>query len=336
MRVFRQPEFWIIIAAAAVLTAAHYSASQHTPFWHDLFRRLYYLPIILAGFRYGLRGGLVTAGAVSLVFLPHVLMTREMLHVQASETRFEIPLYLIVGAVTGVLADRQRRANQSLRRTEKLRTVGQLAAGVAHEIKNPLAAIRSSAQLLEGKVAGREAELVGIIVSEVDRLNRVVNQFLQYARPAPVRRAPCRLSEILDGCLELLAPVAARRSVALAKLYAGDDPEVPGDPDQLRQVFINLILNSIEAVPDGGRVEVGIESTGHSVSGFVRDNGPGIPGEKRRTVFEPFVTTKEGGTGLGLAVAQRIVNEHGGTLTLESGSGTGTTARVTLSRRAGS
>ncbi len=335
MRALRQPEFWVIAAAVAVLTVGHYTASQHDPFWHDLFRRLYYLPIVLAGFRYGLRGGLATAAAVSVVFLPHVLMTREMLHMQALEARFEIPLYLVVGVVTGILTDRQRRANEVLRRTEKLKTLGEMAAGMAHEVRNPLAAIRSSAQLLEGKVTGREAGLVDIIISEVDRLNQVVIQFLQYARPAPVKRSPCRLSEVLDGCVALLAPVAAERSVALEKLYPADDPEVFADPNQLRQVFINLILNAIDAVPEGGRVEIDVRTAGSSVSGLVRDNGPGIPAERLQKAFEPFFTTKEGGTGLGLAVAQRIVSEHGGTLTLESRRGFGAIARVTLSRWAG-
>jgi two-component system sensor histidine kinase HydH len=116
---WRQPEFWTTVAAVMVLTIGHYAASSHDPFWHDLFRRLYYLPIILAGFRFGLKGGLATAAIISLVFLPHVLMMKTMLPRQASEAVFEIPLYLVVGIVTGILSDRQRKANESLRRAER-------------------------------------------------------------------------------------------------------------------------------------------------------------------------------------------------------------------------
>src|SRR5512138_1281531 len=133
--IWRQPEFWTTVAAVGVLTLGHYTASSHDPFWHDLFRRLYYLPIILAGFRYGLKGGLTTAGIVSLLFLPHVLMTRAMLPRQASEAAFEIPLYVVVGVVTGILSDRQRIAGESLRRAERLKTLGEMAAGMAHEVK---------------------------------------------------------------------------------------------------------------------------------------------------------------------------------------------------------
>ena len=341
MRLFRQVEFWLIVAAAAVLTAGHYTASQHDPFWHDLFRRLYYLPIILAGFRYGLRGGLITAAAVSMVFFPHILMTQRMLHVQASEARFEIPLYLIIGTVTGVLADRQRRATESLRRSERLKALGETAAGVAHEIKNPLAAIRSSAQMLadtgrpgdRGRSAGRSRELVGIITSEVDRLNRVVNQLLQYARPAPVERRREKLSRVLETCAGLLRPVAAKKRLGLARHYPGDEPEVEVDPDQMQQVFLNLLLNAIEASPQGGQVDISVGPQGRWLSASVADRGPGIPRDRLGRVFEPFFTTREGGSGLGLAIAQRIVTEHGGRLELESEPGRGTTARVLLPRR---
>lgn len=330
MRVLRHPELWTIVAASAVLTLGHYSASQQDPFWHDLFRRLYYLPIILAGFRYGLRGGLVTAAAISLVFLPHVLMTRQMLHVQASEVRFEIPLYLLVGIVTGVLADRQRRANELLRRAERLKTLGEMAAGMAHEVKNPLAAIRSSAQILRGRVGEKQEELVDIVVAEVDRLNKVVNDFLQYARPAPLRRSEQRLSGILDSCLELLGPLAAEKRLTVEKSYPDSEPRVSVDEDQMRQVFLNLILNGMQAAPADGRIRLRVERTPRSVSASVEDNGAGIPADKLRRVFEPFFTTREGGSGLGLAVAHRIVSEHGGRLEIRSESGAGTTATVIL------
>ncbi|MCX6841833.1 MAG: ATP-binding protein [candidate division WOR-3 bacterium] len=327
---WRQPEFWTTVAAVVVLSVGHYTAPTHDPFWHDLFRRLYYLPIILAAFRYGLSGGLVTSILVSLLFLPHVLMTRAMLPRQASEAVFEIPLYLIVGIVTGILSDRQRKANESLRRAERLRTLGEMAAGMAHEVKNPLAAIRSSAQILAGHVSGKDAEFAGIVVSEVDRLNKVVNEFLEYARPAPLKREPVKLSAVLDSCLELLAPVIKQAGVAVKRTYPSDEGTVDADSAQLRQVFLNLILNAIQAVENQGSVEVSVRESGRETQVTVKDNGPGIPPDKLTSVFEPFYTTKPGGTGLGLPIAQRIVAEHGGRLVIESTPGEGTTATVIL------
>jgi len=318
------------VAAILVLSVGHYAAPTQDPFWHDLFRRLYYLPIILAGFRYGLRGGLIASAAVSLLFLPHVMMTRMALPRQASEAAFEFPLYLIVGVVTGVLSDRQRRANESLRRAERLKTLGEMAAGMAHEVKNPLAAIRSSAQILAERVSGKEAQFAHLVVSEVDRLNRVVNEFLAYARPAPLKREPVLLSGLLDSCLELLAPVIEQAGVIVKRAYPEGEQKVNGDPNQLRQVFLNLILNAVQALGYSGEMTLGFDRDGGRARVLVRDNGPGIPPDKLRQVFEPFYSTKPGGTGLGLPIAQRIVAEHGGQLEIDSTPGAGTTATVVL------
>jgi signal transduction histidine kinase len=331
---WRQPEFWTTVAAVVVLSVGHYAAPTHDPFWHDLFRRLYYLPIILAAFRYGLGGGLVTSVLVSLLFLPHVLMTRAMLPRQASEAVFEIPLYLIVGVVTGVLSDRQRKANESLRRAERLKTLGEMAAGMAHEIKNPLAAIRSSAQILTERVSGKEAQFAGIVVSEVDRLNRVVNEFLDYARPAPLKREPVLLSGLVDSCLELLGPVIRQAGVTVERAFPPGEHKVDADPNQLRQVFLNLLLNAVQATGTGdgrrGALKLRIEQEGTGTRVIVSDNGSGIEPDRLKHVFEPFFSTKPGGAGLGLPIAQRIVAEHGGRLLIESVSGASTTATVIL------
>jgi two-component system sensor histidine kinase HydH len=232
--------------------------------------------------------------------------------------------------VTGILSDRQRIAADSLRRSERLKTLGEMAAGMAHEVKNPLAAIRSSAQILAGRAESRDAELAGIVVSEVDRLNRVVNEFLEYARPAPLKRQPVKLSALLDSCLELLAPVIGEKSVQVSRRYPPDEANVSADAGQLRQVFLNLLLNAIQALDSGCCVEIAVEQSGRQALVRVRDNGRGVdPGDLKR-IFRPFFTTKPGGTGLGLPIAQRIVAEHGGRLTIESTPGAGTIAAVSL------
>jgi len=326
----QQPEFWTTVASVLVLTVGHYAAPTQSPFWHDLFRRLYYLPIILAGFRYGLRGGLVAAGFISVFFLPHVLMTRAVLERQASEAVFEIPLFLLVGAVTGLLSDRQRLADASLRRAERLKTLGQMAAGMAHEVKNPLAAVRSAAQMLDSRVEGRDADLTRIILSEVDRLNRVVNDFLNYARPAPLRRGPLHLSRVVGTCVELLSSQMAGQGREVSRSWPEDEARVQGDANLLRQVFLNLLLNATQAAHRS--IVITGEQTGREVRVRVTDDGPGIPPDKLKHVFEPFYTTRPGGTGLGLAIARRIVAEHGGRIELVSEPDKGTTATVVLPR----
>jgi signal transduction histidine kinase len=320
-RWWRHPELWAITGAVAALTAGHYAASTSDPFWHDLFRRLYYLPIVLAGFRYGLVGGIAAAAVVSAVFVPHVLMTQHLLHGQALEARFEIPLYFIVGSITGLLAGRVRRA-------ERFRALGEMAATMAHEVKNPLAAIRSSAESLGGRLAGTDGERARIIVGEADRLNRVVNDFLLYARPLPPRRLSLKLGPLLDNCLELLGGMLAERHVTLTHSFPRTEPDLRLDPDQFRQVFLNLLINAIEA--GGTTIGVTVSVSDSAVTASISDNGPGIEPARLHRVFEPFHSDKAGGTGLGLAVARRIVTEHGGRLWLESTPGSGTTARVQL------
>jgi signal transduction histidine kinase len=265
-------------------------------------------------------------------FLPHAWMTRMALMHQAGEAVFEVPLFLLMGAVTGILSDRQRKANESLRRAERLKTLGEMAAGMAHEVKNPLAAIRSSAQIITERVSGKEAQFAQIIVSEVDRLNRVVNEFLDYARPAPLKTEPVLLSALLDSCLELLAPVIKQAGVAVKRAYPENEHKVNADQNQLRQVFLNLVLNAIQSAKDQCCVEVSVKEFVQETRVAVKDHGPGIPPGSLKRVFEPFFTTKPGGTGLGLPIAQRIVAEHGGRLMIESTPGAGTTATVVLPR----
>lgn len=327
---WHQFEFWATVGVIVVLMSGHYLINPHNHFWHDLFRRLSYVPIIIAGFRYGLKGGIGTAGIIALLFLPHVFLTRRTLIGQAREAVFEIPLYLVVGVVTGVLSDRQRSAEEKLLQADRLKTMGTVAAGIAHEVKNPLTAIRSSVQILSGRLSDNDSELAALALSEIDRLNRLIEEFLQYARPAPLQLQSIEVREILDSALKFLEPLIVDKKVRIEKSYPEKGERVSADPNQLRQVFLNLILNAVQAVEPGGVIKVGVERKGKMVQVFIKDDGPGIPKSKIALVFEPFWSTKPQGTGLGLAIAQRIVKEHGGKLELESELGKGTTALISL------
>jgi two-component system sensor histidine kinase HydH len=145
-----------------------------------------------------------------------------------------------------------------------------------------------------------------------------------------LKREPVLLSGMLNSCLELLSPVIKQAGVTVNRAYPESEHEVDGDPNQLRQVFLNLLLNAIQAMHAGGEVTLELKQEGGSTRVSVRDTGPGIPSDKLRQVFEPFYSTKPGGTGLGLPIAQRIVFEHGGRLAIESRPGEGTTATVIL------
>jgi len=231
---------------------------------------------------------------------------------------------------------------QQMKERDRLAALGEMAAGLAHEIRNPLAAIQGAIQLLipEGEGDGRPRppedpaqarEFLGIIADEVKRLNGVVSQFLDYSRPAKTLLAPGDVNEILERTLKLLGsdfPPAVALDLDLERPL----PRVSCDPEQLRQVFLNLALNAVQAMPRGGRLLVTtrlardelavwreVPRRSDVVEVHFRDTGPGVPEDAREHIFVPFYTTKEKGTGLGLAICQRIVKAHGGTIVVRSG-----------------
>jgi signal transduction histidine kinase len=232
---------------------------------------------------------------------------------------------------------------QQMKERDRLAALGEMAAGLAHEIRNPLAAIQGAIQLLVPERDGdgrprrgpedpeQAREFLGIIADEVKRLNGVVSQFLDYSRPAKTLLAPGDVNEILERTLKLLGsdfPPAVELQVDLERPL----PRVSCDPEQLRQVFLNLALNAVQAMPRGGKLVVATRLArdelavwreaprrSDAVEVHFRDTGPGVPEDAREHIFVPFYTTKEKGTGLGLAICQRIVKAHGGTIVVRSG-----------------
>jgi two-component system, NtrC family, sensor kinase len=224
--------------------------------------------------------------------------------------------------------DRQRA---ELRRAERLAAVGRISAQITHEIRNPLNAIGLNTELLAEEIAAlaeppREAlALVAAISREVDRLNGVAEEYLRFARLPKPALARHDLNEVLGGLLDFLAPELAAARVEVVRALAPDLPPIRADENQLRAVFLNLLRNSREAMRGGGRITVGTRAGGAAVEVTVRDTGGGIPPGDLTRIFEPFYSTKERGTGLGLAFTQQVVEEHGGSIRCESAVGEGTT-----------
>ncbi len=201
--------------------------------------------------------------------------------------------------------------------SEKLAAIGTLAAGLAHEIRNPLNAAHLQLQLLERRAAradpeGRLAEIARTVQGEIDRLSRLVDDFLRFARPAPLRAAPLDLVELAAQVIELERPAFAESGVDLDFVHDEAAP-LEGDREKLTQLLLNLVRNGREAVAGtGGRVTVEVRRRSDGASLVVRDTGPGIPDDLRTRIFEPFFSTKEGGTGLGMAICHSVVTLHGG------------------------
>jgi signal transduction histidine kinase len=230
---------------------------------------------------------------------------------------------------------RRKELEEEVRKADRLAALGRLSAGVAHEIRNPLAGIRTTAEILRGRI-GSDADLgrfVDVILEEALRLDRIVGSLLQFAKPSAPHRAAVRLTDLLDRASRLAAGRAADRGVSLRVVAGRDLPEPVADRDQMLQVVLNLLLNGIDATPPGGEVTVRCEADRDELRFVVEDGGEGVPPSLRERVFDPFFTTKPGGTGLGLSISQNIVRAHGGRLRLERPEGGRSRAVVTLPLR---
>ena len=215
---------------------------------------------------------------------------------------------------------------------ERLVTAGQFAAGMAHEIKNPLSAIKTFAQYLPERYQDpvfRE-KFFRIVQEEIDRINAIVRELLEFAKPAPLQLQPVRVCQLLEDTLTLLSNQLLKQGVELRKSFHDNGTTVHADPKQLKQAVLNVLLNSLEAMPSGGRLEVGTEIRDGGMLLRVADSGCGIPEEHRHRLFDPFFTTKERGMGLGLAIVKGVVERHGGQISVQSRLGHGTTVELML------
>ncbi len=349
----------VIIGMLLTISAMHYLTALQLQHAHDIYRRLYYVPIVLGGLWFTLRGGIATAAAASLLFLPHVVFQWGHHPVSQPEQYLEILLYNIIGGLTGFLAGREReqkRAHQQaalrleesyqtlraqadqileieeqLRRADRLSTLGELSAGMAHEIRNPLGSIRGTAEILKDGVdpADPRFEFAEILVREADRLNHVLENFLRFARQAPLEQGRCDLNGVVREVLDLTRRQAERSEVAVITRIA-ELPQLAGDGGQLRQALLNLVLNALQAMPDGGQLTVTTRCRESRAEVTIADTGPGIALAEQERIFRTFVTTRPDGTGLGLPISQRIVTSHGGQISVNSSPGNGAAFTVTL------
>ena len=352
----------VVAVLVVVVTILHYSTAPQWAEIHDIYRRLYYIPIILGGLWFGLRGGLLTSLAVSILYLPHILVQWQSHPATNLEQYLEILLYNVIGALTGFLAEREQlqktryrqaavrleesyaklreqadlilEIEEQLRRADRLTALGELAAGMAHEFRNPLGSIRGTAEILQDGIdpADPRAEFARILVKEVDRLNRVVQDFLDFARPASAEERCSECIDVNEALREilLLTQQPASKSGVDVRLDAGGLPLLSGHREQLKQAFLNLILNALQAMPAGGSLTVTTAVEEADVRIDFADTGQGIAPADLPRIFNPFFTTRRDGTGLGLAITHRIVQGHGGRIDVASRVGEGTTITLRL------
>jgi len=320
------------------ITLAHYMTDSHDVAYHNVFRRLYYVPVVLAAFGMGLRGGLGAAVVASLAYVPHAFFLEH--HHDPAPTIDkvgEIVLYLVVGAMTGWLVEKKHRARLKLERTlaeraelerelvraGKLSALGELLAGIAHEVRNPLASILGAAEGLQRHVTeeGRARRLVELQLRELERLQRVVSNFLSFARTGSLKREMFNVQKLVEEIIDLTQHQPDQGTFELAPELGG--ATMCADRDQIAQVALNLTLNATQCRGDAP-FSITFLYTQRQIAGCVhdglgvRDGGVGVAEELREKIFEPFITTRDSGVGLGLSLSSRIAQAHQGFLELDA------------------
>jgi two-component system sensor histidine kinase HydH len=314
---------------------------------------IFFLPVVSAAIYFGPVGSLVWTAVASLAYLSLLIPVWDEYDLGTTGATI-LTIRILFFYVAAILVNRfavenrrqvhrlqefsekleetnrqLRRAEADARRAERLAALGQLSAGLAHEIRNPLAVIKGSADMLNRKVAASEplaAELAGYISSEVNRLNSLVVRFLDFARPSKLDLQPVRITEIVDRSLEAATASCPNADVHVVRDYAPDLPAVPADAQLCEQVFVNLITNAMQAMQaQDASLErtLRLSATSEEQNGergvgvIVADSGPGVPPELREQIFNPFFTSKKDGVGLGLSIVAKIVDDHRGTIRLE-------------------
>jgi two-component system sensor histidine kinase AtoS len=458
-----------VLLALAGTTLLHYLTDIHLIPYHSIYRSLYYVPIAVAAVRYGRRGGVLTALTASVLYIPHVILSWNIMIDDGFNDLLENVIFLFVGTFAGTLADAERRQRQraqdavlqldatnkqlqtqvdlahrmrasiesilesidsgvltldlhgqintinhaaqtllggpngieaavpqpihdyvsagargyqqisvagrmlglhgsaligaagetigtvlvlddltelraleeQVQRAQRLAALGRLAGGLAHEIRNPLAITRAAAQVLQREIAEQPklGEYTQVIQTEIDRVDRLIEQLLAYARPFPLQRGPINVTEVIERTVALARPYADQYGVTITVEIAAELPLVDGDAELLHQALVNLLLNGIHATSPSGTINVLADTTcvgndaPSTVTVIVRDTGHGIAPTDLPHIFDPFYTTRVDGTGLGLSIVQRIIQDHGGTIEVERQSTPGTSFILQLPLR---
>jgi signal transduction histidine kinase len=328
----------------AAITLFHYLTDPNSMVPHNVYRRLYYLPIVWAAFAGGLWVGLGAAAVATVAYIPHAFFLHSHMDPAPGVDKFmEIILYFGVGGLAGLLVDRERQARARQQREALARTAAEsradrlsglvhLSRGLAHEIRNPLGGIQGAIEILAEEVSrtSPKREMVDVGLRETGRLNTVLDDFLQFARPREPDMQPFAPGDAVRHVVELLKTEADKSGVKLLARPEDGITQAHGDMELITQVLLNLVRNAVQASGPGDTVEVVCRSAPAAIVFEVLDTGKGVPPELGDSIYDPYVTGREGGAGLGLAISSLLVQQHNNVLTHEPRADKGTVFRFDL------
>ncbi|MEN8258636.1 MAG: ATP-binding protein [Thermodesulfobacteriota bacterium] len=342
--------FTLLALSLIVIGALHHLTPGEKLVFHETYRRISYFPIVVGGLLFGMRGGIALALLACLAFIPHLHVFHAMNYDFYLSELAEVILYLLAGGGVGFIASRESRlrekyqdlssrlersyrrlheeaellieVEEQLRASQKLSALGQLSASLAHEIKNPLASVKGTAEIFldEFPEGHPKREFAEILLKETSRLNKTVEEVLNFSRrqqqsggEEPKKE---EASMILKRVITLLDNTFSKKGINVELNLPSKGKGVLVDADKMAQVFINLLINAVEAVSQGGHIVVNLaREDGGGIISFA-DDGPGVPEEEYEQVFAPFYTGREEGTGLGLAISAKIIESYGGKITV--------------------
>lgn len=358
----RKP-FIILVSLIVVISVLHYSTDPGSDYFHEIYKLLYYIPIILAAFHFGVRGGLIASLSISIIYLPHVIFQWSGTDFDVVQRSSEIIIFNTIAYIVGRLAEGERKQRKQseksaeeleesyaklkqqsemlseveaqLRHSERLSVMGELAASLAHEVRNPLGSIKGAVEILQDDYPKKSQHyrFFEILIKEVARLNQVIENFLDLARRKSSQIDEINLQEGVNSVVQILSPKARKEGVIIDCRLPNSPICIKADENKFRQILLNLLLNAIGASNRGGHITIDSRikkngATGGILELTVADTGGGIPEKEIDKVFKPFFTTKAQGTGLGLPITKRITEEYNWDLRIQSKVGEGT--RITI------
>jgi signal transduction histidine kinase len=298
----------LVVASLIIsITMMHYLTHRDEALQHIFFRELYFIPIMLAGFWFGFKGGISASLLITALYLPFVLLPAGNFSARSFGNLMEILLFNLVGGVLGWLRDREISHQERLREMDRLAAMGRAVSSIAHDIKSPLVAIGGLTNQVRGKMApddpGRPK--LDIVVKQTARLEALVKDMLAFARPLSLEKNPEDINNLVAETLAVASETARQRDIQIKERLTADLPRVAIDRHRLQQALLNLLVNAVDASPEGETVVIHTALGNNSVIVEIQDNGPGIPAEIEQDIFKPFVSTKKEGTGLGLCIVKR-------------------------------
>jgi len=329
IRVNRPARVAVIGAVTLVISCLHYLTAPTTWPVQSIYMDLYYIPVLMGGLAFGLRGAMVTYACVAVLYFPYIFIVWHVRGLLLAEDLLHTVFFGIFAFLTGLLVDREKKYRRQSERDAALAALGRAAGTVAHELRSPLTVIAGFARHIEKK-RENSGKAIGVIIDATQTMQRIVDSTLDFARQLEPAFDEGDIVEVVGRALEACSAKAENHGVTLSLDYKAGPARLALDSFLCERALVNLLDNAIEASERGRTVTVRVVQEKECVMVAVKDNGAGMDKQTMENIFTPFYTTKTTGTGIGMALTRRIIESHGGSISVSSKPGGGTEVSIRL------